>query len=532
MEVTSGLAQPVRPVRTPERHTRSRRPPCLMGAPRMSLSPARLRVLVAALLSVSFLGALDHTVVSTSLATIAGRLGALEHMSWIMVGYTLAATAMLPVVGKLGDAVGPRLIFVLSLVLFLAASLACGFAPDLGWLIVARVFQGLGSAGLQLMSQTIVARVTSPRQRPRYMAVIGAAFPIAIVVGPVVGGLITDYWSWPWVFWLNIPVGLVALALALAAVPRLPGGAHPRFDVPGSLVFTVSLAALVLAVTWIGDEALRPAAIACAAAAAIGLILLVAIERRAVAPILPSRIVRSRTILACLGLSLVVGAGLFSVVAYVPTYVQMAYRTSATLSGLVPIATVLGMLVSSLLTGWLVSRSGRYRLYPVAGTALAASGLATMALLPPGMPLWVPMVVMAAVGIGTGAFTNLIFAIVQSAASRDDLGVVTATTNLVRQVGAAVGTAVVGGVVGFAVAAGLPDGLDAATLTPAMARSTPEAVQDRIGLVYHDVFAPVFLGLACVYVCGVVIAVLLPAGRLTDEVPTVGSELETAESRA
>ena len=215
----------------------------------MTLSPARLRILVAALLSVSFLGALDHTVVSTSLATIAGDLGALEHMSWIMVGYTLAATAMLPVLGKLGDVVGPRRVFLVSLVTFLAASLVCGFAPDLGWLIAARVLQGLGSAGLQLMSQTIIARVTSPRQRPRYMAIIGAAFPVAIVVGPVVGGLITDFWGWSWVFWINLPVGVVALALAMVAVPRLPGGAHPRFDVPGAIVFTATLLALVLAVT-------------------------------------------------------------------------------------------------------------------------------------------------------------------------------------------------------------------------------------------------------------------------------------------
>ena len=485
----------------------------------MTLSPTRVRVLVAALLAVSFLGALDHTVVSTSLATIAGDLGALEHMSWIMVGYTLAATVMLPVLGKLGDVVGPRRVFVVSLVMFLVASLACGFAPDLGWLIAARVLQGLGSAGLQLMSQTIVARVTTPRQRPRYMAVIGAAFPVAIVVGPVVGGLITDYSSWPWVFWINIPVGLVALVLALTAVPRLPGGAHPRFDVPGSLVFTGSLLALILAVTWMGDETLRPAAIVCAVAAALGILALVVIERRALAPILPPRILRNRTILVCLGLSLVVGAGLFSVVAYIPTYVQMAYRTSATVSGLVPVATVLGMLVSSLLTGWLVSRSGRYRLYPVTGTALAAAGLFTMALLPAGVPLWAPMAVMAAVGIGTGAFTNLIFAVVQSAASRDDLGAVTATTNLVRQVGAAVGTAVVGGVVGFSVAAALPSGLGAATLTPAAVRSTPEALQAQVGLVYHDVFAPVFLGLALVYACGVVIALLLPAERLSDEMP-------------
>lgn len=485
----------------------------------MTLSPARLRILVAALLSVSFLGALDHTVVSTSLATIAGDLGALEHMSWIMVGYTLAATAMLPVLGKLGDVVGPRRVFLVSLVTFLAASLVCGFAPDLGWLIAARVLQGLGSAGLQLMSQTIIARVTSPRQRPRYMAIIGAAFPVAIVVGPVVGGLITDFWGWSWVFWINLPVGVVALALAMVAVPRLPGGAHPRFDVPGAIVFTATLLALVLAVTWAGDDALRPAAIVCAVAVVVGIPVLVVIERGAAEPILPPRILRHRTILVCLGLSLVVGAGLFAIVAYVPTYIQMAYRATATVSGLVPIATVLGMLVSSLLTGWLVSRSGRYRAYPVIGTALGAAGLAAMAVLPVGAPLWVAMIVMALVGIGTGSFTNLIFAVVQSAAARSDLGAVTATTNLVRQVGSTVGTAVVGGIVGFGVAAALPVGLDAATLTPALVRAADPAVQDEIAVVYHDVFAPVFLGLAAVYACGVVIALLLPPGRLSDDTP-------------
>jgi MFS family permease len=187
----------------------------------MPLSPLRLRLLVVSLLSVSFLGALDHTVVSTSLATIAGELGALTLMSWVVVGYTLASTVLLPVLGKLGDVLGARRIFLGSLVMFLAASLACGFATDMAWLIAARVLQGMSSAGLQLMSQTIIARVTTQRERPRYMAIIGAAFPIAILVGPVLGGAITDYWGWQWVFWINIPVGAAALALALVAVPHL-----------------------------------------------------------------------------------------------------------------------------------------------------------------------------------------------------------------------------------------------------------------------------------------------------------------------
>jgi len=484
----------------------------------MTLSPVRLRLLVASLLSVSFLGALDHTVVSTSLATIAGELGALEHMSWIMVGYTLSATVMLPVLGKLGDVLGPRRVFMASLVLFLTASLVCGFAPDFGWLVAARVVQGMSSAGLQLMSQTIIARVTSPRQRPRYMAIIGAAFPIAIVIGPVVGGLITDFWGWPWIFWINLPIGVAALALALVAIPALPGGAHPRFDVPGAVTFTLALLALILGVTWVGEGMTVPA-VSAFGAAVVGLAAFFLIETRAAAPIIPFRLLRNRTILVCLALSAIIGIGLFAVTSYLPTYFQMAYRTSATVSGLVPIATVLGMLVSNLVTGALVSRTGRYRFYPVAGTALAAVALLVMSVLPAGLPLWIPAAVMALVGVGTGAFMNLIFALAQSAAPREELGSVTATTNLVRQVGSTVATAVVGGVVGFGVAALLPAGLDAARLTPQAVHAASPVVQDQVAGIYHDVFAPIFLGMALVYLLGVVAAALLPAGRLSDEQP-------------
>jgi EmrB/QacA subfamily drug resistance transporter len=497
----------------------------------MTLTPFRLRLLVAALLVVSFIGALDHTVVSTSLATIAGELGALEHMSWIVVGYTLAGTVLLPVLGKLGDVVGRRTVFLVSLVVFITASLVCGLAPSMGWLIAARVVQGASSAGLQLMSQTIIAHVTTPRERPRYMAIIGAAFPIAILIGPVLGGLITDYWGWPWVFWINIPVGLAAFGMVVVALPRMPGGAHPRFDIAGSIVFTVSLVALVLAVTWAGEPTLALTAAAAFALAVIGLAAFFVIESRATEPILPLTMFRNRTISAGMALSAIIGIGLFSITAYLPTYFQMAYRTSATVSGLVPIATVLGMLVSNLVTGWLVSRTGRYRVYPIAGTALGAAGLLVMSTLPVGPPLWVPMIVMAVVGIGTGGFMNLIFAVVQSAVPPSQLGTVTATTNLVRQVGSTLATAVIGGVIGFGVAALLPSGLDAATLTPQLVHASDAAVQASVAEIYRDVFAPIFVALAVVYALGVLAAVLLPHRRLSDEtasIPVVDAQTQPA----
>lgn len=493
----------------------------------MPLSPVRLRLLVASLLTVAFLGALDHTVVATSLATIAGELGALEQMSWIVVGYTLASTVLMPVIGRLGDIVGPRTVFLVSLSGFLAASLVCGFAPDMAWLIVARLVQGVSSAGLQLMSQTIVAQVTTPRERPKFMAIVGAAFPIAILIGPVLGGLITDYWGWPWVFWLNLPVGIAALAFAAATVPHIEPGTRGRFDVAGATLFAGAFVALVLAVTWVGDPRTRPAAIVAFTLAAVGFVALLLVESRAEEPIIPLRLLRNRTIASGLALSTIIGVGLFSITAYLPTYFQMAYRTIATVSGLVPIATVFGMLVSNLLTGFLVGRTGHYRAYPIVGTTLGAVGLAVMALLPAGLPLWVPTVVMFTVGVGTGAFMSLVIAVVQSAAPRSETGAITATVNLVRQIGSTVATAVIGGVIGFGVAALLPRGMDAATLTPQLVHAASATVQSQVAEIYRDVFSPVFLTLAIVYGIGLVAALLLPHDRLSDETEPATSTSES-----
>lgn len=481
----------------------------------MTLSTVRIRLLVAALLAVSFLGALDHTVVSTSLATIAGELDALQQMSWVIVGYTLAATVLIPVIGRLSDGLGPRRVFLASVTIFVLASLACGLAQDLTQLVIARVAQGAGSAGLQLMSQTIVARVASPRERPRYLSIIGAAFPVAILVGPVLGGVITDYWGWPWVFWINVPIGVAALALALYAIPHIDVEPRRGFDVAGSVAFAAGMIALVLAVTWVGDPATITSAVIAFVLAGIGLAVFFAIEARVPEPILPLHLFRNRTIAAGTALSAIIGLGLFSVVAYLPTYFQMAYRTSATISGLVPIATVFGMLVSNLLTGWLASRTGRYRIFPIIGTILGAAGLATMAALPVGLPLWVPMVVMGIVGLGTGSFQSLVIAIVQAEAPVRDTGAVTATVNLVRQVGATVATAIIGGVIGVGVASRLPAELDPASLTPALVHEAPAEVQATVAAIYTDVLAPVFLGLAAVYALGIVAAMLLPPGTLS-----------------
>jgi EmrB/QacA subfamily drug resistance transporter len=475
-----------------------------------------MRLLLVSLMTVSFLGALDHTIVSTSLSTIAGELGALEQMSWVVVSYTLAATVSLPLIGKLADSLGARRIYLASLILFIVASIACGFAQDMVQLAAARVVQGLSSAGLQLMGQTVVAAVTTPRERPRILSILGASFPAAILVGPVLGGLISDNFGWQWVFWINVPLGVVALILALVAIPPIEGRERGRFDVAGAITFTIAMVALVLAVT--GSVAgVGSTTLVLLAVSLVSFIAFFVIETKVDDPFIPLRLFRNRTVAAGITLSAIIGIGLFSVVSYIPTYIQMAYQTTATVSGLVPIATVFGMLVSSLLTGFLASRSGRYRRYAIGGTSIAAAGLAAMSVLPVGVPLWVPMVLMGIVGIGTGSFMSLVIAVVQSAVPRSETGSVTATTNLVRQVGATLGTAVIGSAIGIGLLGRLPASLDPSTLTPELVRGLSATVQGDIAGVYSGIMAPVFATLAATYAVGIIAALLLPSGRLTDE---------------
>lgn len=419
--------------------------------------------------------------------------------------------------GKLGDVIGTRRLFLATLLVFIAASFACGLAHDITQLVIARVVQGMGSAGIQIMGQTIIGHVASPRERPRYLSLVAASFPVAIVVGPVLGGLITDLWGWPWVFWINVPVGLIALALAAVAIPPIPPpGRRARFDFAGAVTLAVALIAIVLVADDIGRGPATWTVFALSIVAVLTFAAFFAIELRVTEPIVPIRAFSDRTIVASVALSAVIGAGLFSVVAYLPTYFQMAYHTTATVSGLVPIATSVGIFASNLTVGWFASRAGQYWIFPLVGTSSAAIGLLLMSLLPAGLPLAVPMLVMGLVGFCTGCFMSLIIAIVQSAVGRDGIGAITATAHLARRVGSTVGTATIGGFIGFRIAAQLPESMSAATLTPHIVRVSPRAVQAEVAMLYRDLFGPIFLALSGVYALGIVAAVILPAGRLSD----------------
>ncbi len=490
-----------------------------------------MRALVFALTLVSLLGALDHTIIASSLATITGELGGVHLLTWVIVGYTLAVTVAMPVFGRLGDLFGRRGLFLGSVALFIAASVLCGFTDDMVQLTGARVLQGVGGAGVQILSQAVLADVVAPRQRAKYQAVIGAAFPMAVLIGPLAGGLITDSVGWRWVFWMNAPLGLVAFWLAARSVPksiRTPG--RGTFDVPGAVLLGIATTGLVTTVTlgggslaWASPQIAWMAGVT--VVAAVGFFI---VELRSEHPLVPLSIFRSRVVVIATTLGTVVGVGLLSVVPYFPTYIQMIYRTSATIAGLVSLASVLGMLLASLLTGFAVSRTGRYRAFPIFGTAAGALGLFGMAFASEA-PLWVAAALMAIVGLGSGSFMQLLVVIVQGATDPAAVGAVTSTVHLVRQVFATVATAVVGGLFASRLVDGFPPSVHLESLSPAVLQRLPAGTQAEIAAAYGSAMAPIFLGLSVVYVVGFLAALLQPHAVLSERLPPVMSESSAVE---
>lgn len=490
----------------------------------LNQTPTHFRPLFVALVLVSLLGALDQTIVASSLATVAGELGGVEHMAWAIVSYTLAGTIAIPIYGQLGDLRGRRGLFLSALVLFLVGSVLCGFAQDMAQLTLARVVQGFGGAGVGLLSQTIVADVTAPRDRAKYQGMLGSVFGIAVLAGPLAGGLLTDTVGWRWIFWINVPLGLLALALALRTVPHSSGIAG-RFDVPGAALLAIGSTGLVLLATWGGTVYpwTSPLILAIVAVTLVATAAFFIVELRAAHPLVPLHIFSNRTVVLGTILSAVVGVGLFSAVSYIPGYVQMIYNTTATVAGSLPIAMVVGMMITSNAVGFLVSRTGRYRGLPIVGTAASAVGLFWLAALGPDDPLWLRAALTALIGLGTGAFMQVVVAVVQNAASESIVGAVTSTVNLVRQVGSTVATAVVGGAFAGRLVAGLPSSVDAATLTPAVLAGQSAALQHRVAEAYVTAMSPVFVGLGVVYVVGFAAALLLPQLELSDRLPVEAS---------
>jgi len=458
----------------------------------------------AGLMVTMLLASLDQTIFSTALPTIVGELDGVDHMLWVTTAYILASTIMLPVYGKLGDLIGRKGLFIGAIGLFIAGSVVGGLADNMTWLIAGRAIQGLGGGGLMILSQAIIADVVPARERGKYMGIMGGVFALSSVAGPLLGGWFTEGIGWRWAFWMNIPLGILAIVSAVVFL-KLPkvDNARPRIDFAGMGLLAIASTCLVLVTTWGGttydwDSLVIIGLIAGFVVAGFAFVM---VERSAAEPIMPLHLFTDRNFNLTTIAGLITGIAMFGALAYLPTYLQMVTGVNATQAGLLMIPMMAALLVSSIVAGQLVSRTGRYKWLPIVGTVIVAVALALMSTMTPTLPIWILCSFLALMGLGLGMSMQILILIVQNSFPVREVGTATASNNYFRQIGASLGAAIVGSLfvarltdlLGERMPAGAAAGGGSNSFTPAIVRDLPSAVRDIIVGSYNDALTPVFL---------------------------------------
>ncbi|OKJ23971.1 disulfide bond formation protein DsbA [Streptomyces sp. CB00316] len=494
---------------------------------------SRRTVLVAigALLLGMLLAALDQTIVSTALPTIVSELGGLDHLSWVVTAYLLAATAATPLWGKLGDQYGRKKLFQTAIVIFLIGSALCGMAQNMPQLIGFRALQGLGGGGLMVLSMAIVGDIVTPRERGKYQGLFGAVFGVTSVLGPLLGGFFTETLSWRWVFYINLPIGVVAL-LVIAAVLHIPVHREKHtIDYLGTFLIA-SVATCLILVASLGGTTWAWGSVQIIALAVLAVVLLiafVAVERRAAEPVLPLTLFRIRTFSLVAVISFIVGFAMFGAMTYLPTFLQVVHGITPTMSGVHMLPMVLGMLLTSTGSGQLVSRTGRWKVFPLAGTALTAAGLLLLHRLSPTSSTWEMSLSFFVFGAGLGLVMQVLVLVVQNAVSYRDLGVATSGATFFRSIGASFGVAIFGtvftsrltGQLDSALAGrSLPPGVDADRLAadPRSIQVLPADLRPSILDAYSTSITDVFLYAAPVVLIAFVLAWFLREDKLRGSV--------------
>jgi EmrB/QacA subfamily drug resistance transporter len=481
------------------------------------ITPQRRNFIFVAVLLGMLLAALDQTIVATALPTVVADLGGAGHQSWVVTSYLLASTIVTAVVGKLGDLFGRKVVFQASVLFFLAGSVLCGLAGSMTILVAARALQGIGGGAIMVTAMAVIGEVIPLRERGRYQGALGAVFGVTTVIGPLLGGFFTDHLTWRWAFWINVPVALVVLAVGAAAIPALAKSSKPAIDYAGILLVGLGASGLTLATSWGGSEYAwtSPTIIGLFVGSAVALAMFVWVEGRTAEPILPMRLFTNQVFTVCCILAFIVGFAMLGALTFLPTFMQFVDGVSATESGLRTLPMVAGLLITSMGSGVIVGRTGRYKIFPVLGTAVMAVGFLLLSRMDAATPTWQQSLFLFVLGTGIGLCMQVLVLTVQNTASFADLGVATSGVTFFRTIGSSFGAATFGSLFTNFLSDRIGPALMASGAPPQAARS-PKALHELspamaapIVDAYADSLDRVFLCAVPIAVVGFVVALFL-----------------------